>query len=740
MLEALDTEEQRFRSIGAMMNPRSIAIIGATEKSGYGGRLVNNIIATAKDARIYPINPIRETVHGIPCFKSIKDVPEQVDFVGIVIPVEQITQTLQDCADAGVKSALVVSGGFAEMANDEGRTRQEELRSIARASGMRICGPNCLGMANIERGYWMTPSRVTAPEMKGLDSQIALVSQSGATAYRPLLNGARDRGMAFRYLFSTGNEGDLQSTDFIEYVLADPRVKVVAAVIEGFKDGEKFVRVADRALAMGKPIVMLKVGRTEAGARGAGSHTASMTGSDVVQDALFRQKGVVRVDDYDQLLDVSNMLARAKAPRGNRVGVFSESGGMGSLMADMCAREGLEVPVMSAPTSGKIREILGPFRGSAANPADLTRFAAGPHFPTLLQYLVEEETQDILIMNSVGEEMQVKTIMAATEASPKPIFYVWASTWQDKTLLPMLQKSDVPVFYNPSLAAKGARALFEYHKRRRDLIADAAEPASDDADRGLTTERLRDRVAKAGGNPLTESESKDVLSGFGVPVTRERFCRTSDEAVRAACEIGYPVVMKVVSRTLTHKSDAGGVRLNLRSSEAVREAFDGIVKSVAAYDATAEIDGIVVQQMVAGGVETIVGVVQDPQFGPVVMLGLGGVLAEALGSAAWRVCPINRREAREMIGEVNGLSKLLAGFRGSPRADNDALVAVLVAVSRMAMATTDEIAGFDINPLTVLPEGQGAVALDALIMPNVSTAETQADAETTETQALLAAG
>lgn len=724
-LTTANDEEARLRSIDAMFNPKSIAVVGATERPGYGGRLFANLINTKSTAKLYPINPNRSEVLGIPACRSPADLPEPVDLATIVVPSADVVAAFRGVAERGAKSALIVSAGFAELATDEGRARQAELRAIARQYGTRLCGPNCLGFANVAGNSWTTPSSRIAPQMKYLNPRVALVSQSGATAYRPLMGMALDRGIGFRYMIATGNEADLESTDFIEYMLRDPEVRSVAAVVESFKDGPRFIQVAEQALEAGKPIVLLKIGRTEAGARGAASHTAAMTGSDDVQDALFRQKGVIRVDDYDELVETAAMFRDRKAPKGRRVGVISESGGMGSFMADKCAEEGLEVPVLSDAVRGMLLAIMGE-RGSAANPADLTQFGNGPEFATILEILLTEEQQDFIVINSVGLANQADIVMATTQKTDKPILFVWSesSTAQnrDYEALARLRTSDVPLFYAPGGAAKAGSRLVAYHHIRGRWLEEKASkvtPLKQDL------ETVRALMREANGAALNERQSKHALAAYGVGGIGDRFCADRAEALRAAELIGYPVALKIVSAQIPHKTEAGGVRLGIATEEALGEAYDAMMKSVAAYDPKAHIDGVLVQKMASGGIELIVGISRDEQFGPVLMLGLGGVLAEALEAATWRVCPVNRREAGEMIGEVRGLSRLLAGFRGSPKADEDALVDALVAVSRLAVDAADEIASLDINPLSVLPEGQGAIALDALVLPARRQAEGQ---------------
>ncbi len=546
---------RKFQSVHAMLHPESIAIVGATERLQYGGRFLKNLLTTGCAARLYPVNPNRDSIFEVPCYHSIREIPEPVDLAAIIIPAPLVVPAFKECVDRRAKSALIISAGFAELGTEAGRTRQAELQALARESGVRVCGPNCLGMANVADNVWITPLSRMPRDPRSLCSGLALVAQSGATCFLTLLALAQDRGIGFRYLISTGNEADLESSDFVQYVLRDPEVKVVAMLVEGFKDGAKFTDAADMALGAGKPIVLLKIGRSEAGRRGASSHTAAMTGSDVVQDALFKQKGVIRVDDYDELLETADMLLKAKPPRGRRVGVVSESGGMGSFMADKCGEVGLEVPPLSDQTRQKMRAVMGE-RGSAANPADLTGFGTGDAFPTVLDLLLAEERQDLMIMSSVGGETQAKTLIEATRASEKPILLVWSGSARDTGGLPLLKASNVPLFYLPGKGAKGARRLLDYHQRRAAILAETAAGGSDlPAPPAGTLKSLRRILGRGGRQPLSEHDSKQALALFGISTTSEALCGSAEEAVRAAERIGYPVALKVASQQIAHKTE-----------------------------------------------------------------------------------------------------------------------------------------------------------------------------------------
>ncbi|HEX2923118.1 MAG TPA: acetate--CoA ligase family protein, partial [Chloroflexota bacterium] len=406
---------------------------------------------------------------------------------------------------------------------------------------------------------------------------------------------------------------------------------------------------------------------------------------------------------------------KAKAPRGRRVGVVSHSGGIGSFLADKCGEMGLELPPLSDLTRDQLGTILGE-RGSAANPADVTGFALNDSFPAVLQTLLGDEALDVQIVASAGGGSQADTVIRAAEKCDKPLVFLWTGSLKDNETLPTLQKGPVPLFYLPGKCAKGVSRLLDYYGSKQRILSDGAEKQEGLANvLSQSLQELRELASSARGSSLTEYESKRILSSFGVPTTRETLCTSLEDAVAAADTTGYPVALKVVSADIPHKTEAGAVRLGIRNGEELAVAYEEMLGNVRRHCPHAAICGVLVQEMVEGAVELIVGVSRDTQFGPVLMLGFGGVLVEALGAASWRVCPLTASDARGMIEEVKGLPKILASFRGRAAADVEALVECLVRLSHMAVRTREIVSSLDINPLAVLPVGQGVIALDALI-------------------------
>ena len=696
--------DEQLASIDRMLNPRSIAVVGATPRMQYGGRFLAAAMGSMeRGVNVYPVNPRYEEVQGLQAYPSVSALPEAPDVVGIVVPYHAVLDTLRESHEKGAKSAIVISAGFSERGVDDRRDLQGELGRFAQESGMRVSGPNCLGLANLKDDIWASASSRGAA---GLSGPIGLVCQSGASAFGPFLNRAVDEGIGFTYIVSTGNEADLDFCDFARYLLDDDDTKVIAGFVEGFKDGRKFVAVARLAAERGKPIVLIKIGRSELGTRAAGSHTAALTGVDARYDAVFEQYGVIRVQDYDDLLQVSNLMARCQRPPSRGVAVVSHSGGISSLTADMFGQAGLDLPPLSDTARDGINDILKGF-GWAANPSDVTGFANSDDFPAIMSYMADDENVGALVVASAGADPQATQVIAQRDDSDKPVAFLWTGTRGAQSGLPLLRQAGIPVFYVPDKLAAGVRYLNDYHDwRERRLsrgFADVPEP----------TDEQKAAAEALNGGALSEYDSKALIRAFGTPTTREELAGDTDAAVAAAERLGYPVALKVNSADILHKTEAGAIRLGLADADAVRAAFAEVVANAGAYDANARIDGVVVQEMVSGGVETIVGVSYDEQLGPFLLFGSGGVLVEVYNDVALRRCPITREDALEMIDEVKG-ARLLRGFRGSPPADVDALADTLVRVSQMAAQLDGSLGELDINPLMVLPAGQGVKAADAL--------------------------
>ena len=698
-------QSRKRQSIRRMLEPASIAVVGATPRPQYGGRFLRSVLESRDRVRIYPVNPRYQEILGVPSYPSLADLPESPDLVGVIVPYHQVLPVLKQSADAGAGAAVVVSAGFAERGNQKGNRLQDEIGDFAASSGLRVCGPNCLGAANVLQGVWPSSH---APDPRLKPGPVALVSQSGATAFGPLTTRAVDLGLGYSHVISTGNEADLESSDFIDYLLDDPNVRVVACFIEGLKDGRKFLDVARKALRLGKSIVLIKVGRTSVGAKAARSHTAALTGSDEVQDALFRQSGVTRCEDYDDLIQTAHLLAYAPPPTADGVTVVSHSGGISSLIADHLGHAGIFLPPLSETGEACLNNILAGY-GWAANPADITGVASRKEFADVLALLEREPQAGALLIATAGTPSQAEIVLDLKAQTSKPL--VFLSTGGDNTEegLTMLREAHVPVFTSPSRAAKSLASLFRYHQRRRKFLD--AEGASSPA---LASNAGSLPSLPDGPTTLTEHATKTFLSHWGIPSTKEFQARSVKDAIDAAKSIGFPVALKLESPHLPHKTEAGVVRLNVQTQDELRSAYGEIVANGLNFAPQSEGAPVLVQEMVEGGVEVIAGISQDPQFGPILLFGIGGVFVEVYNDVAMRSCPITEADAREMIAEVRG-NRLLRGFRGAPEADVDALVESLLALSQMAVDLAGRRPELDVNPLMVLPKGQGVKAVDAFL-------------------------
>jgi len=760
--------EQQMASIRKMLNPRSIAIVGATPRMQYGGRFLAAALKAKDRVRVYAVNPRYDEIMGVKSYPSVTDLPEAPDLVGIVVPYDQVLDVLEESHRKGTGSAIVISAGFAERGVDDRRDLQGELGEFARASGMRISGPNCLGLANVKDDIWATASSRGA---SGLTGPIGLVCQSGATAFGPFLVRAVENGIGFSYIISTGNEADLDFTDFARYLLDDPDTRVIAGFVEGFKRADKFLEVARLAAERGKPIVLIKIGRSELGARAARSHTAALTGADARYDAIFAQYGVIRVQDYDELLEVAHLLAHTPKPGVPGIAVVSHSGGVSSLTADMLGQAGLDLPPLGDDARAGINAILKGF-GWAANPADVTGFANSESFPQIMEHMIDDPRMGTLVVASAGADAQAQQVISQRDRTDKGVVFLWTGSRDSKPGLAQLKNARIPIFYTPDKLARGLQARLAYHTWRERRLADGfatAPPRTAPQDAAIA------RALGFGRPTLSESEAKQLLAAWGVRSAREHRANSAEAAAEAAEQLGFPVALKVDSPDILHKTEAGVVRLNLGDASQVRTAYAEILANANSYLSALPLDGgapgrpparagvpgvgggdpaggnpfghraansppprpspiegegvdaadaiapqarilgVSVQEMVGEGVEVIVGVTSDPQLGPVLLFGSGGVMVEVYNDVALRRCPITRSEAQAMIAEVKG-ARLLQGFRGRPAADQGALADTLVRVSHLAMHLEGHLAELDINPLMVLPSGQGVKAVDALVV------------------------
>lgn len=697
-------------------NPGSIAVVGASKHSHKpGGRPIAALRERGYAGRVYAVNPRYDEIAGEPCYPSLADVPGEVDLAILSVPAQAILDVVEQCAEKGVKAIVIFSAGFSEI-GPEGQALQARLTELARRHGIRVLGPNCLGIMNLTNSVMASFAFILDVEPIS-PSTLGFVTQSGAFGAMMYAD-ATEAGVGFSSFTSVGNEAETEFADFVAYLLDDPNTEVIGGYLEGAKDAAKLRAVADAALRRGKPILILKVGRTGAGARAASSHTGSLAGDDQVYDAFFRQLGIVRIEALSELTAFAILHRSGRDFRGQRVGILSGSGGHGVMLADRCESLGLEVPEITGETREKLEGYLPSF-GSARNPVDLTAQAGTD--PTMvwkcLRAMVEDPNIDVVIMQAHFHDEHgpraAQELIEIYEATSKRIV-VTASTRKlsrfAKESLKLIRAAGIPLLPDAMQAAQAIAHLSWYQRTAsRVREADAAErarPAIAPAALGRVAERLHRAES------LTEFDCKQILAECGIPVTREALADSAERAVEIARELGYPVALKVQSGQILHKTEAGGIALGLTSDTEVRSAYDQVRANAARYAPHAELQGVLVQEMLEGGVEVIIGTTRDPLFGPVVMFGLGGIFVEALRDVSFRVAPLTRLDAEAMIDEIRG-RRVLEGLRGQPPVDRDALVDAILKVSDLASACREEIEELDINPLVVFP--QGARAVDALI-------------------------
>ncbi|HKF70734.1 MAG TPA: acetate--CoA ligase family protein [Stellaceae bacterium] len=688
-------------SLAPAFRPRSVAVIGASrDPAKIGGLPIAFMKASGFSGALYPVNPAGDEIQGLRSYRSVTEIPGAVDLAIVAVPAPAVLPALGDCRAKGVRAAVVFSAGFAEV-DERGRALQAEMASLARESGMRILGPNCMGVVNFGTGL-VANFHPAFKDGIGKAGRIGLVGQSGALSGL-CFTMAADRGLAYSASASTGNEADVDAADCLAWLAEDPDTTVIQLYLEGCRDGRKLMAALDLARARKKPVICLKPGSTAEGAAAVASHTAALAGCDAVFDAVLRQMGAYRAHSLEEFFDVAAACAVGVLPRNDRLGLVTVSGGIGVLMADSAVRAGLEVSALPEHAQGKIRELVS--FAATRNPVDITGHAV--NVPTLtdkaLAIVIEDGGYGSVILsigaggrNPVRAPQLLETCAALRRRFPETLLCL--SCLHTADFRQKLAAIGCLCLEEPVHAVRAVAALAGF---RRAFIAPAAVPAPPVFD-------------PLPSGPMDEPTALAALSGAGIPVVPHRLVRTADEAVRVAAELGYPVALKVVAPEILHKTELGGVALRLASADAVRASFAEITARVAAAQPEATLRGCLVAPMIEGAVETILGIKNDPAFGPMVALGLGGTLVEALGDVALRAAPIGLDEARAMIKQLKG-RRILDGIRGAPPADIGALADAIVRLSQFAAAHANEIASLDINPFAVLPRGGGAMALDALI-------------------------
>lgn len=694
-------------SLDALFDPKSVAVIGASDDPArIGGRPLRYLKRGGFAGEVYPVNPNRDSVQGLKAYPDVAAIPFPVDVAVIALPASQVVEAVQACARKSVKAVVLFSAGFAET-GAEGAALQQQIAAIARDCGMRVLGPNCLGVFNTGIGFFGTFAQAfdeAAPD----SGPVAIASQSGACGSH-LGYLLRQRRVGVNYWITTGNEVDVDVGEAMLWLAQSPRVKVIVGYVEAIRDGAAFVRALAMARSNRKPVVMIKVGRSNAGALAAASHTGALVGQDDVYDALLRQYGVHRADSIEQLVDIASACARGVLPADRSIGILTLSGGLGVQAADAAERNGLEVRPLSATGQAKIKSLIS-FAGTA-NPIDVT--AQATNEATLTGRCIE-------IALTEGGYQSLVCLLSTIPAAPRFADPVLASLvglrsrYPDRLIVlafasppevvQRFEDAGFPVFEDQDAAINTIGALARLGET---FAAPWEEP--------LPQERQHGMLALP--SDLDEHAAKAALAQAGIPVLAEHLVQDGPAARQAAEKLAGPVVLKIVSPDIAHKTEIGGVVLDVRTPEDAERETTALLARVAKAAPGARITGVLVSPMLGKGIETICGSFTDPVFGPVVMFGLGGIHVEVMRDVAFRLAPFDEREALAMIGQIRG-RRLLQGVRGAPPADVVVLARTLARLSQFAFDHRGSVAEVDINPFLVLPQGQGGYALDALVVPH----------------------
>jgi acyl-CoA synthetase (NDP forming) len=692
--------------------PQSIAVLGASpDTHRIRGRLLHQLRENGYPGRILPINPSYQDIGGLRCYASIGAVGEPVDLALVAIPAAGVAPALEECARAGVRNALIISSGFAEEGGAAG-DMQAALVEVTKRTSIRACGPNCEGYFNALGKVATTFSpTVEAQEDDSRvlvsDRRVGVVAQSGGIGFA-LFNRGKAAGIGFSYVISTGNEADLNMADFLDYMVEDPNTHAVMLFCETVRNGPAFIAALAKARRLGKPIIAIKIGRSDAGSRASASHTASLSGSYTAYHAIFERYGVIEAEDPDEAVAIAGVLVTCPLPKGRRTGIITPSGGGGAWMADTLSLHGLVVPPLSTATQAALRSVM-PSYGASGNPVDVTAqgSATGAAVMTAMETLAGSDEIDMLVLiTSLTSETRVSLdadrVRATAARCGKPMT-VWTYTLPSE--FGRCSAAGCGLFVHSDLRNVGVAMskLAGY--------ADAlARPRPVSAE-GVTAASLPNGLPSI----LTEHRAKALLAPYGLPETHERLATSAADAAEAASALQYPVALKIASPDLPHKTEAGGVVLGLQDQQSVAAAYDQIIGSARRYKPDARIEGVLVQKMAPRGHELVIGMVNDPTFGPIMMVGLGGTMVELMGDVVHRPAPVSATEAAEMLRSLKS-AKLLTGFRGAAPMDIAPAAELIANLSRAALAYRDRVAEMELNPVILHQDGSGLTIADALIM------------------------
>ena len=709
-----------MHALAPLFLPKSVALVGASpDKRNFRGRLVSVLLRHRTDAPIYFVSPSHKEIEGIGCYVTVREIPEQVDLVIVAIPAAAVTQVMEECGQAGVKAVVIVSSGFADENTQAGKTRQEQIKSICLKYGMRLLGPNSEGFLTTGLPLAASFSAAVAngeyhgDKFEAGQKGIALVSQSGGLGFG-IYSRARRQGLRFTHVVAAGNQALLGIHDYVEYALHDADTGVIVVVLEGLIEPSGFRAVLEQAAELRKPVIVCKIGRAEVGARAVTTHTGALAGNYQAYQAVFRRYGVQETHNIAQLIDTACCFSHLadRLPAGRRIGILTPSGGAGIMLADKCEEQGLEIKELDILTRRRLAEVLPPY-ASLANPVDITAqgvIEAG--YAAVLKIMLDCPVIDaaVVVCATYSTEYiaaDMETLRSIRQESDKPVLFC-TYTAANPDAMKLLVEAGYPVMTDMQNCASALASMVNYHsyldhtQSRETQVPDMQPPP---VDMYQFCERKN----------LCEYEVKTVLADLGILQPAGFLVRTAQEAVEYFEKYASPVAMKIQSPDIPHKTDTGGVLLNLDSAQAVRDGFSRLMENAARYETGADIHGVLLEPMSAPGLEMLIGISPDKDFGLMLSAGAGGVLVEVMDAVAVTPVPVSESQARYLLEELK-IWKLLAGYRGNEAADVAALINLMVGLSRFAEANKDHIREIELNPVIVHTEGQGLTVVDALMI------------------------
>ena len=691
--------------LDTIFRPASVAVIGASSRKGSIGReTLHNILLAEFNGKVFPVNPKAQVIHSIKAYSTILDVPDAVDLAIVIVPKEHVALVARQCGEKGVKGLVVISAGFSEVGR-EGRKRERELVKVVRSYGMRLVGPNCFGVVNTDPEINLNATFGKVFPRKG---RVGFITQSGAMG-EAIMNIARELGIGFSTVASIGNKADISSNDVLEYFKDDPNTDIILMYLENFGNPRNFTEIA-RDVSRHKPIVAVKSGRTGLGAKAASSHTGALAGLDVGVDALFEQTGVLRVDTVEELFDVAQVLSTQPIPKGDRVVVVTNAGGPGILATDALVNHGMEMPALSTSTVKKLKTFISA-EASFSNPMDMVAGAGPAEFRRTLDCVKKDRRYDSIVPIFVPpvtlDELEVaRSIQEALVGTEKTVMACFMGSGLSSPGMDYLRSHGIPVYIFPEAVAKALAMISRY----RDRIS---RPRGRLRNFKADTDRVRDIIERAGSqgrDSVVGDDAVAILQAYGIAAVPYQYADSAEQAAKLARRIGYPVVMKVNTPAVLHKTEVGGVEVDLRNDQDTRAAYRALQRRIKEAGAKGKFS-VAVQKMISGGIETVFGMTIDPEFGPLIMFGLGGIYVEVMKDVSFRISPLTDQNAREMVRSLRSFP-LLNGFRGAPPVNHKVLEETLLRLSQL-VCDFDCFSEIDINPFMASPEKDLCAAVDA---------------------------